>query len=191
MDQQFKNHSEQLWKDPKGADERFFGFNVKSKLVQEKFFQSPFIHKVHDLYEKGSQKSMFTMAGRIRFKDENLGSGQGWHRDRVDFKQSKSIIYLTDTDGQNGPSQYIEKSHKPLAMFKDYLRYGISLKDSRITDAQAQQIIASESHRLKTFHAPAGTLLFVDTRGIHRGHPLIGGERYALTNYIWYNMSTQ
>jgi len=188
MDHLYQIHSNSLWRDSLGADERFYGIEAKSRKIQEKFFFSKLINRVHDLYEKSSQKSMFTMGGRIRFKDKNIGSGGGWHRDRADFKQSKSILYLSDTDENNGAFQYLENSHHPFSIVKDFFKYGISLTDSRVTDEQVNQIIEKEPSRLKTFCAPAGTLLFVDTRGIHRGLPLKSGQRYALTNYIWYNM---
>jgi hypothetical protein len=43
------------------------------------------------------------------------------------------------------------------------------------------------NRKVKTFFAPAGSLILVDTRGIHRGRPLYkNGERYALTNYYWH-----
>ncbi len=187
MDALYADYSQFLWKDGLGADERLFGIDRKSPTIRDQFLNAPMVHEVLDCYEKSQNKSIFTMGGRIRYKESNLGSGQGWHRDRVDFKQTKSIVYLTDTDRRNGPFQYIQGSHKPLSILGDFLKYGIDPTDSRVPDAKMDKYIAAEPERLITFEAPAGTALLVDVRGIHRGAPLLEGERYALTNYIWYN----
>lgn len=47
-----------------------------------------------------------------------------------------------------------------------------------------ERLLQRRPQRQKTFIAPAGTLLLVNTSAIHRGQPLEHGTRYALTNYF-------
>jgi hypothetical protein len=187
VDELFSSYQGRLWQDSIGSDERFFGIDAKSDVIKDLFFRSALVNNAMDFYEKSRTKSMFTMAGRIKYAENNLGSGSGWHRDRVDFKQTKTILYLSDTGERNGPFQYIKYSHGPVSMLRDHLRYGVSLFDSRVTDEQANTILEEDKNRLATLTAPAGTLIIADVRGIHRGAPLLEGERYALTNYTWYD----
>jgi hypothetical protein len=187
IDQLFNHHKDSLWRDQLGTDERFFGIENHSSSIKELFFSSALINQTLDFYEKSHSKDSLVMAGRIHFKQNNLGSGQGWHRDRSDYKQSKAILYLSDTDENNGPLQYIERSHKPHDLLSDFLKYSIDIKNTRIDEAKLEKLLQKEPERLKTFLAPAGTLIFLDTRGIHRGAPLKTGTRYALTNYNWHD----
>ena len=56
-------------------------------------------------------KEIYVMANKVIYKDYNLGSGQGWHKDNI-ARQLKFMIYLNDVDSENGPFQYLLKSQK-------------------------------------------------------------------------------
>jgi hypothetical protein len=187
IDDLFKQYEENLWIGDFGADKRLFGIEAISKKIK-KYYDDEMINLFFELYEKNTNKSGFVMAGHLQYKTDNLGSGQGWHRDRLDFKQTKSIIYLSDVSIKNGPFQYIEKSHKPHHLIHDSLSYGKELLRNRISSDHVDSLISTTPNRLKTFNAKAGTLILVDVRGIHRGMPIVEGDRYAMTNYTWFDM---
>ena len=126
------------------------------------------------------------MGAKIIATPNSIGSGEGWHRDRCDKRQTKFILYLCEVNENNGPFQYIKNSSSVLSMLNDFFKYRINPTNSRITDKQINHISSKEPDRLLTFTAKAGTLLIANTRGIHRGKPLSPDcHRYSLTNYYW------
>jgi hypothetical protein len=125
-----------------------------------------------------------TMANKTTFIDNNKGSGQGWHRDGVNF-QYKSILYLVDVDEQNGPFQMIQNSNKLKNIIDFCTKYNLDIFNIRIDENTVQDYIIKKTSELKTITAKAGTLIMVDTSVIHRGKPLLKGTRYALTNYYY------
>lgn len=176
-----------IWRSVSGADSRIFGADRISSAVQG-FFRDAGILRILSSYEKSGDFSGFTMANRIHYVPGNLGSGEGWHRDRADFKQTKAIIYLSEVDGSSGPTQYIEGSHRFKSVWLDSLRAGIAPLESRLKDSDVDGFLRRTNLPVKEFTAQEGTLLLLDTRGIHRGKPLAEGKaRYAMTNYYWFD----
>jgi hypothetical protein len=94
-------------------------------------------------------------------------AAQLYHFDMDRFKFVKFFIYLTDVDTNNGPHCYVRGSHtrKPAAL----------LKDGRLTDEEILGHYATDE--LIELTGPAGTLLAVDTRGFHKGKPLLERDR--------------
>ena len=84
---------------------------------------------------------------------------QLYHCDMDRLKFIKFFIYLTDVNENNGPHCYVRKSHKVLPI---PLR-----KDRRFTDNEIKEIFPSED--ILELTAPKGTLMAIDTRGIHKG----------------------
>jgi len=166
-----------------GADRRIFGAERAAGGIRE-FAEDPRLLNAARAILAGDATNAFTLAGAIVYADGNLGSGEGWHRDSF-FNQFKAIIYLTDVAEENGPFEYITRSHHVRQKFTDHRGYGIPLKSARIDDTSVQKVIAAEPERHRIMTAPMGTLLLVDTTGIHRGMPLKAGERAALTNYYY------
>lgn len=164
-----------------GADRRVFGAERAAEGIRA-FAEEPRLLNAARTTLGSDAANAFTLAGIIAYREGNRGSGEGWHRDSF-FNQFKAIIYLTDVTLDNGPFEYITRSHRVRQKFSDSDKYGISLKTTRIEDANVRGLIAAEPDRHRILTASKGTLVLVDTTGIHRGMPLIGGERYALTNY--------
>jgi len=85
----------------------------------------------------------------------------------------KFLIYLQDTNEENGAFSYIPGSHKENNRIrKDFLRFG-----NRLVDLPN---IAGDDQELKftSIDAPAGSLIIFDTDGFHRGGiPKVGKER--------------
>lgn len=170
--------------DALNADNRVFGSERASKEIY-KFHADTFLQNIGEAYFDGVLTNYQTLAGRLNNVPNNLGSGQGWHRDSFGF-QFKAIIYLSDVEEKQGPFQIIEKSHHFSSIILDTLRGDLPLPpESRFSDMQIRNLLATEAARLKTIVGRAGTVILVDTSCIHRGMPILQGSRYALTNYYY------
>lgn len=101
--------------------------------------------------------------------DEAIASraAQLYHFDMDRFKFVKFFVYLTEVGTNNGPHCYVRGSHlrKPAAL----------LRDERISDREIEQHYRAED--LLELTGPVGTILAVDTRGFHKGKPLLSGDR--------------
>lgn len=186
IDRLIKEYNSKIWKDDAESDHRLFGADRVSDLINN-YYNDPFIKRILQTYEGTVIKDGFTLGAKLEAKEGNKGSGGGWHRDHPNIKQSKSIVYLTDVNIANGPFQYIEESHKSINVYKDSLNHGYDQFQNRFTDEEVQKLIDKNPDRLKTLTASQGSMIFTDTRGIHRGMPIENGIRYALTNYFWFN----
>lgn len=175
-----------IWRDSTGSDNRVFFANLGSEAI-DKFYRNSFVIDILSRYEKTGLYSGFTLANKVVYKDNNAGSGGGWHRDFVKRKQTKALLYLNDVTGVNGPFQYINGSHRFSSILKFQRQFKIPYNQFRFTDQQVANILDRYPGLLSTLTASKGTLVLVDTRGIHRGQPLQEGVRYALTNYYWFN----
>jgi hypothetical protein len=170
--------------DPYGADMRVFGAEHASSSIMA-FHNAELPIAIGEHYGRRRLVSFSTLAGRITARRGNLGSGQGWHRDTFHF-QYKSMVYLTDVGPESGPFQLLDASHLSGKVFSDTVLGGLQrAPKTRLTDAQANALASANPGRLKTFMAPAGTLLLFDSSTIHRGSPIKSGTRYALTNYYF------
>lgn len=138
--------------------------------------------KVHNLTHFFSKRLFFLLLGKINFQEGNKGSGTGWHRDSPFRHQFKTILYLSDVSEENGPFQFIEGSHKAKSVLRTSFKLKKSLSEDRFSNQEAILSI-NKNEELITFTAKAGTLILVDTRGLHRGKPLLDKNRYALTTY--------
>lgn len=170
-----------IWRDELDADKRIFGANNIAPDLD--LFSDPKVQNwIHQLYNSDAL-SGFSMAGCIDFADNNLGSGQGWHRDSCITYQFKAILYLTDVNEENGPFQYRPNS----AAIDDILyleeKAGIDIDTNRLEEFD-EFLSQEDIHELT---GKRGTLVLADTRGVHRGKPIEQGSRYALTNYYWQN----
>lgn len=95
----------------------------------------------------------------------NKGASQAaqmFHFDMDRFKFIKFFFYITDVHSHNGPHCYIQNSHKGLPK--------AIRKDGRMTDEELSKIYSKD--RFKEFTGKKGTILAVDTRGLHKGKPL-------------------
>lgn len=94
-------------------------------------------------------------------------AAQLYHFDMDRFKFVKFFVYLTDVDQDNGPHCYVRGSHirKPAEL----------LRDERLSDEEILEHYP-ESDCLE-LTGKAGTLLAVDTRGFHKGKPLVARDR--------------
>lgn len=165
------------------ADVRVYGANNGSELIQQ-FAQDEALLSVASAYNHEPTCTAFTLAARLPASVGNKGSGEGWHRDAF-LRQVKAILYLSDVEDSNGPFQWISESHRSAWLLRDMKNANLQYRQYRLSEAEAEAIVAPQPDRLKTFTATAGTLILVDTSSVHRGMPIREGTRYALTNYYF------
>jgi hypothetical protein len=168
-----------------GADLRMFGVEMAGKTSGE-FHHDVFLKAFGEIAGGFELYNFATLGARIDATATNRGSGEGWHRDAFGF-QFKAILYLCDVTDDNGPFEYIPGSHRRWRVVADTALGRIPVPpDSRIDDQKMDGLVARGIVRPKRFLARAGTLLLVNTSGIHRGAPLRAGTRYAMTNYYYH-----
>lgn len=182
IDNILKKEGDNLWKDKEQADFRVFGAERTGGELRN-YARDEEINLLSRAYLNTKTTMLTSMANRIVAKQGNKGSGGGWHRDTNFIQQFKSIVYLVDVD-ENGPFQYLKGTHKKHTLFT-FSKYGIQFDQNRIDQKNVDAILNDDSASLVEFKAKAGTLLLVDTSGIHRGKPLDTGTRYAITNYFY------
>lgn len=102
---------------------------------------------------------------------------QRWHRDFEDKKMCKVFLYLSDVDEHSGPFIYAEESHYGK-------RFGRTCSQKPPLGAYPPAEDIEEkipAAVMKTYTGPAGTIIFCDTSGIHRGGYATQKERLMLT----------
>jgi hypothetical protein len=92
-------------------------------------------------------------------------SSQRWHRDYNDKHLLKVFLYLVDVDEKMGPFQYVAGS-QPGGPYADAWGWQ-PLGQNYPTEEELEGRIPESA--VKTFTGPAGTLLFCNTAGFHRG----------------------
>lgn len=172
------------WVDKDGSDTRVYGAHNHSDKIME-FHKDQFLTRIGEQYTRCELINSHTLGARLIPTPNNLGSGQGWHRDSVFRIQYKSIVYLTDVTEENGPFEYILGSHKISTIYKSIIENKFNSNQNRLEEEQIENFLNSNQHLYKQLYtAKKGSVILVDTRGIHRGTPIKDGNRYALTNYF-------
>ena len=92
-------------------------------------------------------------------------SSQRWHRDYDDKHLLKVFLYLVDVDEQMGPFQFVAGS-QPGGQHGDAWGWQ-PLGQNYPTEEELEARIPGEA--VQTFTGPAGTLVFCNTAGFHRG----------------------
>jgi len=174
-----------VWRDESESDTRLYGSHLYSEAIA-KFYGDPYLSEIGERYLNTELINSHTLGARLIPKKDNLGSGGGWHRDSVFRKQYKSILYLTDVDENNGPFEYVLGTHNKSTIYSSIKKNGFTAYQNRISNDNVQSFLAThKGFETKVCTAKRGTVILVDTRGMHRGMPIQIGERYALTNYFY------
>lgn len=104
-------------------------------------------------------------------EDADLNA-QLFHQDRDRLSFLKFFMYLTDVDTNTGTHVYLKGSHKSIPW---------SLRaDGRMTDDAVRA--AGLWDQVTELHGPAGTIMAVDTIGLHKGKTPVTSDRLALEN---------
>lgn len=92
-------------------------------------------------------------------------SSQRWHRDYNDKHLLKVFLYLVDVDEDMGPFQYVAGS-QPGGPYADAWSWQ-PLGQNYPTEEELEARVPASA--VQTFTGPAGSLLFCNTAGFHRG----------------------
>jgi hypothetical protein len=179
------NYPNHVAHESNGADRRIYGIDRLIAVPTLTTLANRLYPLACEFY--GVKKvNYFCMLGEIKATEENIGSGSGWHRDSPFRHQFKSIIYLTDVDDINGPFEFIPCSHNFSEVKSVASALKRDLKADRFKNDDISQLVSSGLlSPVNTYTAPAGTILYADTRGLHRGKPLVAGIRRAITFYFY------
>jgi hypothetical protein len=156
-----------------------------SETAKEHFFENPFIVQVAQAFVS-KQAISYRREVDYKIKPGNFMQSDLPHFD--DWRHRfKAFLYLTDCDETNGPFVYYVGSHRQDDKWKDryYREYEVEG-----TEGRYGQFFPLEWNVLKERHGfrelvctgKAGTLIFGDFRGVHRGEPIRQGRRILLNN---------
>lgn len=173
------------WLDNTESDHRLYFLNDLDKDFQ-KFYDTPYFRTVLSNYLGTKSPSGMLLGARIKYKENNLGSGGGLHRDSPFSHQFKAICYLNDVDCDNGPFRYVKGSHSKLDVVFSYIRNIFNPGQYRFSDNEVNNYLHLTNKELTSVTAEAGSLVLADTKGIHGGKPLASGVRYVLFCYFWH-----
>jgi hypothetical protein len=98
-------------------------------------------------------------------RDAQRTASQLWHRDHDDSHLLKVFLYLTDVDAETGPFEYVPGS-QPGGVHGDFHPWE-PMRVGRISEEELARRVRSDE--VRTFTAPAGTMIFCNTSGLHRG----------------------
>lgn len=105
-----------------------------------------------------------------RFGTRDLSAAaQEFHFDMDRLHFLKFFVYLTDVTEQSGPHVFVAGSHrsKPRVL-REPERFDDELVESHYPAASIKRICG-----------PRGTVFAVDTKGLHKGEPILAGDRLA------------
>ena len=92
-------------------------------------------------------------------------ASQRWHFDFDDKHLLKAFLYLRDVDAQTGPFEYVAES-QPGGKYHD-VRPWRPMNYGRVDEDEVARRVPEDA--VQTFTAPAGTIIFCNTSGLHRG----------------------
>jgi hypothetical protein len=171
------------WVDERASDHRLY-WAERAGGELARFSRDTFIRRVRQYYAGVSGGESLLLAARLRHVRDNAGSGGGWHRDSPHTSQFKALMYLSDVTLETGPFEYLDGSHRMWSSLRLTIEGGTRPNQYRFTDDEVQRLLVAGA-RCTTFTGAAGTMLLVDSKGMHRGRPIEKGLRYAATHYYW------
>lgn len=173
------------WLDETGSDTRLFYAQDYIKEIDD-ILNDELFNSISTKFYGKKIKNKFSLMNRVVPVEGNLGSGGGWHRDSPTTHQLKVMIYLSDVKKGNGQFQYLEKSFRKSDIFKSIFKYNWGGK-YRYEEKDILRYTKDFGSKIIDIIGDKGTIVIVDTKGIHRGSPIINGKRYAIFNYYYKN----
>jgi len=121
-------------------------------------------------FESPPINDLVTMWWSAPFGAASSRAAQLFHFDMDRIRFLKLFVYLTDVDASTGPHVYVRGSHreKPAAFYRD----------RRFSDDEVAAAFPAAD--IRELCGPAGTVILADTSGLHKGKPLIRGQRLVL-----------
>ncbi len=144
---------------------------------------------VEDIAKSYVSKNVCSFQKMIELKPDvgNKSIADAFHFD--DWRHRfKALLYLTDVGEHNAPFVYLKGSHLEGSWRNkfefEYFKDGRKGRHGYFFTQEVEGLVEKWGFEKMTCTAKKGTLLLVDTRGIHRGSTLIDGERMILANYF-------
>lgn len=145
---------------------------INDEVVQN-LMGDPFFVAIAERYLKAEPKiDITTLWWHTNFSqkaDDN--AAMTFHFDMDRLKWLKIFIYITEVNVNNGPHCFVKKSHRTGGIPKNLLNKGYA----RLTDEEVESFYGKEN--IVEFAAPKGTIIFEDTRGLHKGKHVEQGSR--------------
>ena len=144
---------------------------TENKLVQELLTDCSLLAVAQEYLGVKPIQDLTAMWWSTTFsKEASSEAAQLYHFDMDRIKFIKFFFYLTDVTSETGPHCYIRGTHMhmPEKLWKD----------ERILDSEIDQEIKKENWI--EIVGNKGSIIAVDTRWLHKGKPLIDGERLIL-----------
>lgn len=139
--------------------QRLMGDESIIALAQEYLGSKPVLDTVN----------MWWMTAYTNQPDSN--AAQLYHFDMDHARWIKFFVYLTDVTPESGPHCFVAGSHRRDGIPAHLLSKGYT----RLSDAEVSATFPPSD--LLEITGPRGTILAVDTRGLHKGKPIVQGER--------------
>jgi len=95
---------------------------------------------------------------------------QKFHQDLTYHRFVKLFLYLNDITMENGPHAYIPGSFQNM----------IKVQGNKIGQRVSDDFINEHYSEIKYFTGKKGTMNLVDTRGYHKGTPVVKGHRLLI-----------
>lgn len=150
---------------------------LNNELIQDLCADSALLAITQGYFRRPPVLNYVTMWWSTSYKDSthtDIRSAQNWHFDMENPKFLKVFFFLTDVSSKNGAHQYIASSHRSWRLPRALLDRGYSrLPQDVIDDAFCGDEIV-------TIEGPRGTILIEDTVGLHKGGPVMTGDRLVL-----------
>lgn len=130
---------------------------------------------------------MFTLSVAVPVGQTAPQGSQNWHRDPEDRKLCKVFLYLNDVDENSGPFVYVKGTHHHGKFGKIFPQkppkgYSPIKRGIKLEDFIPEEIITTVTGR-------AGTIIFCDTAGFHRGGYALSAERLMFTGGFYSSAS--
>ena len=97
-----------------------------------------------------------------------------FHFDLDRVRWLKVFYYLNDVHSANGAHMFVPGTHRDGAIPRELLSQGYT----RLSDGEVSKYFPPDTW--KSIEGPMGTILFEDTRGLHKGIPVVEGHRLVL-----------
>ncbi len=180
-----------LWNYSIGHEKIGFDLNPFIRLALER----KVLEVVNSYLEMFSKFFYFSLAETIPNPSQDPIRSQRWHRDPDDIKLCKMFVYVNDVDEESGPFTYVRQSHlggRWHSVFEQKIPQRM-----RPDDEAVEKLVPREY--IKVCTGRAGTVIFCDTAGLHRGglakskHRLMFTAEYssagAMTPILYNNIS--
>lgn len=175
--QKYNSHEKKISSKYSFKEQDLFNNLTVQKLINNKIFiqiaekyfkKTPILSAVNMWWNPVRKKKLNIQT------EKNNQSAQMYHFDLDRIKWLKLFIYLTDTDKETGPHEYVATSHRPDNKPKELLDLGYKrIPDDLINKHYQKNLIKKVCGR-------KGTIFIADTSCYHRGLPPEKNDRLIM-----------